>query len=260
MIQFTCNICGGGNVCSPEQLHRELLRCATCGANARFRGIAHAVQTELLGDTATPLRAAQPMKACRGIGMSDTEIYAAELQRLFSYTNTYYHTTPRLDVTDPASAAGYRDLDFIISSDVLEHVHAPVTRALAHMNAMLKPGGVLILTVPYLGGYETIEHYPHLMEYRIVSLGDSYSVVNLRPDGAIEHFVKPSFHGGPGSVLELRIFGEGDLLAMLAYTGFAAKILAPALPDIGYIWNEAVESPLARGRKSISGTLLCRKI
>jgi len=260
VIAFCCNVCGTENARPAAQMHRELLCCAGCRANARFRGIARAVQVALLGDTQTPIKAARPRLELRGIGMSDSAIYAGDMARLFSYQNTYYHAAPLLDVTDAASTQHYRDLDFVISSDVLEHVRAPVVTALENIHAMLKPGGVLILSVPYLRGYTTIEHYPHLQDYEIVAVGGSYAVVNVRPDGLLEHFAAPVFHGGPGSVLEMRIFGEGDLMAMLAHAGFDVTVMEASILDIGYVWPVQTESLLWRGRESKSFVMLCRAV
>jgi hypothetical protein len=201
-----------------------------------------------------------PNKSIRGIGMSDWPGYADHLSRIVSYQNTYYHTDPFLDVTSAESAAQYSDLDFVISSDVLEHVVAPVTGALRNIWGMLKENGVLILTVPYLEGYETIEHFPHLNDFKVVEEDGKYSLINNRADGEVEVHNHLVFHGGPGSTLELRIFGEGDLLNMLRYSGFSEVIdLEPKEPSFGYVWEAGVESQLARGRASKSHVLVCRK-
>jgi SAM-dependent methyltransferase len=258
VVAFRCNVCGAGNELPVGQVHREMLCCAGCRANARFRGIVRAVQEVLLEDTETALRAARPRREVRGVGMSDSGIYAGELARLFDYRNTFYHMAPLLDVTDAASTRQYRELDFVVSSDVLEHVRAPVSEALENIRGMLKPGGVLILSVPYLRGYMTIEHYPHLMEYEIVAVGGKYAVVNVRADGLVEQFPAPVFHGGPGSVLEMRVFGEGDLMATLAYAGFEVRVLEASLPEIGYVWRLQAESALWRGRESKSFVMVCR--
>ncbi len=154
----------------------------------------------------------------------------------------------------------FQNLDFVISSDVLEHVHAPVSSALINVHNMLKPGGKLILTVPYVEGYETIEHFPHLLAYEIAKLGDTYVLVNQRADGQVEMHQNLSFHGGPGSVLELRIFGEGDLFATLASAGFnSISVLVPDDAAIGYFWEEHIENPLTKGRRNKSYVMVCTR-
>jgi SAM-dependent methyltransferase len=259
-FKFVCNICGGSNKATRSKRHREGLLCETCRSNARFRGVAHALQRFVIEDISTPLIDCLENKAIVGIGMSDNDTYADILAKKFQYTNTYYHTDPRLDITDAKSAASYTALDFVISSDVLEHVNAPVTRALKNVYDMLKPGGVFILSVPYLDGFENIEHYPHLYEYHVINTAGAYSLLNLRRDGLLEHHQKPLFHGGPGSVLEMRVFGEGELIAMLKYCGFSEVIdLEPNNLEIGYTWDSFRQDLLWGDRLSKSHILVCRK-
>ncbi|MCZ8161829.1 MAG: hypothetical protein O9275_14035, partial [Microcystis sp. LE19-196.1B] len=136
----------------------------------------------------------------------------------------------------------------------------PVSSAIRNMHAMLRPGGRLLLTVPYLEGHESIEHFPHLHEYLIVELGGDFVLVNRRRDGVIETHRGLSFHGGPGSVLELRIFGEGELLSLLKGAGFTVTVLEPKVEEIGYVWDDCVEYPLAGGRKSKSYVLSCMRL
>jgi SAM-dependent methyltransferase len=260
ILQFRCNICSTVNEVRFSEIHRELTACSGCNSNARFRGVVKAIQRFILSDSVAPLRQEGEKKTISGIGMSDSLSYATELERIFNYRNTFYHMEPYLDVTNATSAASYRDLDFVISSEVLEHVRAPVTASLKNIFDILKPGGALILTVPYLEGYETIEHYPHLNEFEIVKTGTSYSVVNKRPDDAVEYLVNPRFHGGPGAVLEMRVFGEGDLFSMLRYVGFGEiHDLPPTDREIGYFWEGGIESHLWRGRRPKSHVLVCHK-
>ena len=257
---FRCNICGQDSDAGAAVRHRELFHCTHCGSNARFRGMAKALIEGILGfGDGRALAECDANPSIRGIGMSDADCYATHLARLFCYTNTYYHTEPRLDITDVQSAQAYTGLDFVICSDVLEHVHAPVSVALDNLHRMLKPGGRLLLTVPYVEGHETIEHFPHLHDYRIVELSGTFVLVNRRRDGIVEMHQGLSFHGGPGSVLELRILGEGDLLAMLREAGFVVTVLEASDEAIGYAWEDGHEYVLAGNRKSKSYVLSCLK-
>ena len=192
--------------------------------------------------------------------MSDAGCYATHLDRIFEYTNTFYHMEPHLDIADFESSCRYRDLDFVITSDVLEHVLGPVSKSLKHLFSMLKPEGKLILSVPFVEGYETIEHFPHLNKFDIVHVGGAYALVNQRADGLLEVHRNLSFHGGPGSVLEMRIFGEGDLVANLAAAGFRdIEMLIPEDDSIGYSWDDHVEHVLANGRRSKSYVMVCSR-
>lgn len=260
-FEFCCNICETVNFAAVREKHRELLHCSNCRSCARFRGIAKAILSSFpVIKEQSSLTMLQPMKHIRGIGMSDSDAYANELARVFDYTNTYYHTVPHLDVTDRESAAQYKNLDFVISSDVLEHVKAPVSEAFRNIIGMLSPGGYLILTVPYLEGYETIEHFPHLNNYQIVKTGSGYVLINERANGSIEVHQSLSFHGGPGSVLEMRVFGEGDLLSMLRYAGFESiRTLTPDDDSIGYCWEDVVDGSSLGNRVNKSHVLICQR-
>ena len=127
--------------------------------------------------------------------------------------------------------------DFIISSDVLEHVAPPIGVAFDHLYKLLNPGGFLILTVPFqTDATETVEHFPNLFEYKLVNRGGHRTLVNTAVNGEEEIFDDPAFHGGEGTTLEMRIFSMGDLLANLKGTGFVEiDFLTDDYPEIGII-------------------------
>ena len=83
-----------------------------------------------------------------GIDMSGAACYANRLVRRIGYTNTFLHKVPHLDITSPGEEWLSR-CDFVISSDVLEHVAAPVSIAFDNVLRLLKPGGLFVLTVPW---------------------------------------------------------------------------------------------------------------
>jgi hypothetical protein len=235
-----------------------MLICTQCGSSARVRGIVYAVQRYVLRDTETPLREAAQQKRFRGVGMSDWVGYASELERIFDYTNTFYHQEPSLDVTNLESVRKYRDLNFVVSSDVLEHIVAPVSEALKNIRGMIRDDGLLILTAPYVEGYESIEHFPHLHDFKIVSTDGGYVLENKTANGVEERFEHLVFHGGPGSTLEMRMFGEGDLLNLLEHAGFKCEIMEPKIESIGYVWDDCVENLLYGNRRTKGYVLLCR--
>ena len=59
-------------------------------------------------------------------------------------------------------------LIFIISSDVFEHIPPPTSKAFSNLYKILRPCGIVILTVPYKSFGETIEHFPNLFNYEIL--------------------------------------------------------------------------------------------
>jgi SAM-dependent methyltransferase len=192
------------------------------------------------------------LKNVRGIGMSDPPELAERLANKFNYTNTFYHQEPRLNIADPSPeqwAEHVGRYDFILSSEVLEHVAPPVERAFVNLNKLLKPDGLLLLTVPYRIDGRTAEHFPELYEYSIAAPGGRVVLVNRRRDGSLEVYENLSFHGGDGSTLEMRSFSETSLKEILAAAGFTGTRIAwEDFPEFGILHDEAWSLPMA-GRK-----------
>lgn len=218
-MDFTCNICGKRNT-GVENFERETSNCARCGSSVRIRAVVYALSVELFG-VGLELRDFPVLKALRGLGMTDSESYAKRLAEKFDYKNTYFDREPRLDITniDPRDEGS---LDFLISSEVFEHVHPPMERAFENAYRMLKPDGVLILTVPYrLRDQPSLEHFPQLADAGLVKLQSGHVLVNRAADGRLETFDDLVFHGGPGSTLEMRVLNETELRKALCDAGFS---------------------------------------
>lgn len=235
ILAYACNICGTANKRRMALLQREEPSCDGCGSTLRNRGVIHALSTSLFDDNL--MISEFPHRAdIVGWGMTDWDGYASRLAQRLSYTNTYYHKEPFLDITS-VSDSNMATLDFLISSDVLEHVGPPVIRALENSRKLLKPDGALILTVPYGLQAETIEHYPNLHDFAIVGEGEGRRVVNITADGTQEIHSSPVFHGGEGSTLEMRVFSETGLLADLKTAGFSrVTICAEPCFEHGIYW------------------------
>jgi len=248
---FTCNICGGACQRLSAPPGREVASCAGCGSTVRLRSLIALLSREIFG-VELALPDFPVLKGIRGIGMSDPTELAGRLAEKFEYTNTFYHQEPRLDVTDSSEAHLAEHVgryDFILSSEVLEHVAPPVERAFVNLNRMLKPDGLLLLTVPYRLDGRTAEHFPELYEYSIAAPGGRVVLVNRRRDGSIEVFENVSFHGGEGTTLEMRGFSETSLKETLSAAGFAStRIGWEDFPEFGILHDEAWSLPMA-GRK-----------
>jgi SAM-dependent methyltransferase len=219
-VFFKCNICGKRNISNVENLNREEQSCIGCGSNVRLRGIIYFLSLTLFGK-AIPLNKFPVNKNLNGIGLSDWLVYANILEQKFKYSNTYFHKEPMLDITS-ISEKLYNTLDFIISADVFEHIESPVSRAFQNCYNLLKPGGTLILTVPYTKeGNVTLEHFPKLNNYKVLKdeLGN-YFLENNSTEGEKQIFKDLIFHGGPGTTLEMRVFCKKSLLAELNNAGF----------------------------------------
>ena len=176
MVEFTCNICGASNQCAKEQLTREASTCTACGSNVRTRSLMWLLSMELFG-TALVLPDFPRIKSLRGIGMTDWNEYARRLGEKFDYRNTFYNREPKFDITNPPPEEFGR-YDFLISSEIFEHVLPPRERAFENAHRLLKPNGVLILTVPYSLEASMLEHYPEIHEFGFAQVGGAMVLVN----------------------------------------------------------------------------------
>jgi len=221
-LHFTCNVCGTPVLATRETLGRETPNCSGCGSTLRFRSII-ALLGQALGRGDTPLPAWPADQRIAGLGLSDWPGYASRLAMVCDYVNTHFHAHPRLDICAPPREWWGR-FDFLLSSDVFEHVLPPVEAAFAGSYRLLKPGGVLVLTVPCIPEARTREHYPDAVGYRVETDG---RVLLRRADGTEYPAAEPVFHGGPGATLEMRLFGAFDLQAGLEAAGFEAVRFHP---------------------------------
>ena len=222
-ITFRCNICDHTNRSELERLTREEPSCTKCGSTVRMRSIIQVLTTELFGSSLSISEIAPPRPDIVGIGMSCWDGYALPLAHRIGYTNTYYHQEPLLDITNINSSME-NTLDFVISTDVYEHVAPPVSLAFTNTQRLLKPDGVFVFSVPFShpGGeaHQTEEHFPNLFKYEIIDVEGKFTLKNTTRTGEVEHFDKLIFHGGPGTTLEMRVFSEWSLVDELEKAGF----------------------------------------
>lgn len=248
IYDFLCNVCGTRVSGMPFLgLGREGPSCNGCGSSVRMRSIVHALSTRLFGRS-LPLPDFPIRKDLVGVGLSDWPGYAEALKEKLSYTNTFYHQEPLLDIVHP-SKEWLGVCDFLISSDVFEHIPPPVSRGFVNSYNLLKPGGLLLLTVPYGDNSRTVEHFPELHTYKLVQLGGDYVLVNRTRDGRFELHTNLVFHGGPGDTLEIRQFALGDTLKLLEAVGFAdVQVHEEQVPEWGIILQHRFGLPITARR------------
>jgi SAM-dependent methyltransferase len=245
---FWCNVCGTPVHEVPFLgLGREGASCSTCGSSVRMRSIVHNLSVALFGDS-LPLPDFPRRPDLVGIGLSDWPGYAEPLATKLSYTNTFFHQEPYLDIVAPPKK-WRRTCDFVISSDVFEHIPPPVSRAFAGVYALLKPGGLLVLTVPYGDNPATVEHFPELHQFKLVEIGGEYALVNRIRDGRFELHTDLVFHGGPGDTLEMRVFSRGHTTDLLQAAGFVdIQVHEELVPQWGIILQHLFGLPITARR------------
>jgi SAM-dependent methyltransferase len=223
-------------------LSRETISCLGCGSTIRYRSVIHALLSGL-NLSLVPLPSLPASKSITGIGMTDSGVYAGRLQRVFSYQNTYYHKEPRLDIFN-IEAYGEDLVDFIICSDVLEHVRPPVALAFENLFRLLKPGGVLVLSVPLVDASQAREHFPTLYDYHFECRGDRRLLLNRTAGGEDEEFSDLVFHGGEGETLEMRRFSKEWVLEELRGAGFQKiQLMNAEFPELGILWPDDQSVP-----------------
>jgi SAM-dependent methyltransferase len=244
VLKFQCNICGSRCRAATTALGRETPSCAGCGSTVRMRAIIHVLSTELFGKSLA-IAEFPRLPGIKGAGMSDWNGYAVRLGKKFGYRNTFYHCEPKLDITSiDRSLEG--SLDFLISSDVFEHVNPPVTQAFANARRLLSRDGVMVFTVPYRKSGATVEHFPELHEYRILKESGEYILKNRTATGEEQVYRNLVFHGGPGATLELRSFSEPSLLEEFERAGFGyVKIYDEPCQEFGIVWENDWSLPIA---------------
>ena len=204
---------------------RERLTCPTCGLNNRIRLIAQyfdripkdenprAYVTEHITHLAGYLTERYP-------GVVTSEYLGASFKPGEKNAQGVRHE----DVT--SLSFGNSEFDYVLSFDVLEHVPS-YRNALSEFHRVLKPGGKLILTAPFVCSYPA-----NLVR----------AIVNA--DGSTNHILPPEYHGDPihadRGILCYYHFGW-ELIENLIATGFhdAGLSLNWSLP-YGHIGGEQI--------------------
>jgi hypothetical protein len=234
-LEFICPVCDSFNFVQNDALaifERETPSCSSCGSSTRQRSLVKAVIEEFtLNEHNDPKHSSEIV----GVGISDWEGIGERLSKNYKYVNTFYHQSPYIDITN-IEYFQEEVADFLICSDVLEHIVPPVDNGFSGMYKLLKPGGFLVFSIPYDTSGKSKEHYPNLHKFSIVNIDDSYSLVNRTRSGKYEFFEDLVFHGGPGTTLEMRRMSIKDVHAQLTKAGFVDVQEVGTFEESGVIW------------------------
>lgn len=193
---------------------REGLRCAHCGLTARQRLVLLALREEV--DTlAMPLHGAMLEQTTRLYRIAHAQwrwlVGSEYLGEGLAGGRHYWWSTHwwrwRRTLHESITALSYASLslDLLVHSDVLEHVY-DTRQALRECARVLRPGGVMLFTVPFFADRLT-----------------STLRGRLRRDGQIEHLEAPEYHGdgmARGGIYTFHNFGW-DFFELLRNSGFS---------------------------------------
>lgn len=245
--QYVCNVCGVTNTIVKNEFPREGQSCPSCHSYVRLRGLM-IILSQLIYGKHQAISDFDVRKDISIIGLSDWPGYADRIKKKFNYINTHFQSPePSLDIS--TTIEGYEEkFDYVICSDVLEHVVPPVQSAFDNLLRLLKPGGTLIFSVPYNLEEKTTEHFPDLCTFEIVfDDGKPPKLRNETVDGEVQWFEDLIFHGAAneGAALEMRTFCERDVFKHLHFAGFANIEKANwESPEFGVRWIDNWSLPL----------------
>ena len=240
---YICNITGKVFDLDDSEKNRE--SGMRFGYSSRFRALCLALSKSLYDGEVKIMTSIEVDKTIRGIGMSDG-IIANLLEEKYDYTNTFFDCEPFLDIYNDTHVSRFRNLDFIISSDVFEHIspYPDLQIAFNNLYAMLKVGGSLVFSVPFSTGRH-IEHFPNLYDYSVATIENEdgkiyHELYNTTRNNEEEVFKDLCFHGGAGSTLEMRVFSRSSVRSFLTHAGFIDinfHEITDELKEYGIFWG-----------------------
>lgn len=233
-----CAVCGNPTVFRlRSENFREDVTCAVCGSFNRQRQTVHVLLSSIKGGDVGPFASIKNIPASTKLW--NAEANRALHNRLLAHLKDNYYSS---EYIDPGLKSGqvwdgvlhvdmqqthFEDgtLDFVLSSDVLEHLPHP-DRALREIFRILRPGGYHIFTVPFYG-------HRFLNEKR----------VETDENGVETFLLPPLYHGDPvraeGGALVYNIFAP-ELLCEIEAIGFDTRLLRVYSPFRGILGDNGL--------------------
>lgn len=129
------------------------------------------------------------------LGCGRAPLYAGYREHASAVTTSDWKAAPCVDVVADLTAVPLpfddASFDTVVLSDVLEHIPTPVP-LLTDVRRVMRPGGVLLLNVPFLYGVHEAPHdYHRYTEFALRRMADEagFDVVELRPLGGLPEVV-----------------------------------------------------------------------
>ncbi|MCL2393452.1 MAG: class I SAM-dependent methyltransferase [Acidimicrobiaceae bacterium] len=233
-----CCVCGRATVFQIDTDLRERVPCLRCGSVNRQRQLA-TVLLEYAHTIAAPRRPLSIGDIAKETIIWNAETTRALHRRLSEHLGSNYLSSEFISADLSSGTVvdgvlhvdmqhthfGDDSLDFILSSDVLEHVPNPIL-AFEESYRILKYGGCHIFTAPFY-------------EHRFTN--ERRAVVNA--EGQLTHLRRPWYHGDPiheEGALVYNVFAP-EVMCQLEHMGFEARLCRLRAPFRGMLgWNGIV--------------------
>jgi hypothetical protein len=226
-----CSICG--KLIIYLHINREGNRCKKCESYWRTRAVITALLMYWRKDYKVPLLKTYPDFSLSSVGMSDDVSITRFLPQFTMHTNTSLDSYPKLNLLE-LKPDQVEICNILICSDVLEHVVNNIELCFINLYRILKPNGLLILSVPLVRVQEKYssrniqnsdflktgmqEYYPNITEWKHDEITDS--ILWTDSNNSVHRMKSPEWHGGVGLTLTFRLFSKNYIVRNLNTVGF----------------------------------------